>query len=177
VPRAHGKTVACASTGGKTIARNPLQSRRVAQTRRAVPPGRTDWVPPISGAWPVGLLLGHLLDCLAGFCAVLYAVAPGRLAGLTALRELPVNHYCSPDEAKSRIAAYRAGIDQGFAVLRDADLKVAVPTVFVQDGEFLLTLLLGNLEHFINHKHQLFLYLQLMGVNVRSADLYRFRAG
>jgi hypothetical protein len=37
------------------------------------------------------------------------------------------------------------------------------------------TLLLGNLEHLINHKHQLFLYLKLMGVPVGTPDLYQFR--
>jgi len=35
--------------------------------------------------------------------------------------------------------------------------------------------MLGNLEHLINHKHQLFTYLKLMGESVGSRDLYRFR--
>jgi hypothetical protein len=35
--------------------------------------------------------------------------------------------------------------------------------VFVPQGEPLLTLLLGNLEHFINHKYQLFSYLKGKG--------------
>ena len=50
-----------------------------------------------------------------------------------------------------------------------------LPTVFVAEGETLLTLLLGNLEHVINHKHQLFMYLKLMTVSVSTEDLYRFR--
>jgi hypothetical protein len=37
------------------------------------------------------------------------------------------------------------------------------------------TLLLGNLEHLINHKHQLFMYVKLMGVAAGTRDLYRFR--
>jgi hypothetical protein len=45
----------------------------------------------------------------------------------------------------------------------------------VAEGEPLLTLLLGNLEHLINHKHQLFWYLKLLGVSVRTPDLYRLR--
>ncbi len=40
----------------------------------------------------------------------------------------------------------------------------------------LLTLLLGNLEHLINHKHQLFVYLKMMGMNVKTSDLYCSRA-
>jgi len=38
-----------------------------------------------------------------------------------------------------------------------------------------LTLLLGNLEHLINHKHQLFSYLKQMGVPVATPDLYQLR--
>jgi len=60
-------------------------------------------------------------------------------------------------------------------LLSDDDLNRRIPTVFVPEGESLLTLLLGNLEHFINHKHQLFTYLKRMGVPVGSQDLYRFR--
>jgi hypothetical protein len=48
--------------------------------------------------------------------------------------------------------------------------------VFVEDGETVLTLLLGNLEHLINHKHQLFTFLKQMGIDVSTRDLYRFRA-
>lgn len=140
-----------------------------------LPHDRVDWIPPIPGAWPVGMLLGHLLDCVSGFCAVLHAFEPRRLAHLSTLRELPVNHRCAPAEAAERIATYSAHIDQGFTLLRDADLGRPVPTVFVEKGEPLLTLFLGNLEHLINHKHQLFTYLKLMGVGVGSEHLYRYR--
>jgi DinB superfamily len=167
----HSQTL-CASVQAKIYE----QIERTEHLISLVPTGRADWVPAISGAWPLGILLGHLLDCLAGFCAVLHAAAPNQLARLTALRGLPVNHDCSPEEALGRMAAYRGGLDEGFAALQDSDLAVRVPTVFVKNGEPLLTLLLGNLEHLINHKHQLFMYLKMMGVNVQSADLYRFRA-
>lgn len=39
----------------------------------------------------------------------------------------------------------------------------------------LISLLLGNLEHLINHKQQLFTYLKLLGADVTSQDLYPFR--
>jgi hypothetical protein len=135
-----------------------------------------DWTPPIPGAWSFGELLGHLLDCLAGVCAVLYAAHPDELAHFAELQTLPVNFACSADEARERIENYRARIAQGFAVLRDGDLGRKLPTVFVPDGESALTLLLGNLEHLVNHKHQLFLYLKLAGVNVGTRDLYRLRS-
>ena len=50
-----------------------------------------------------------------------------------------------------------------------------IPTVFVPDGEPVLTLLLGNLEHLINHKHELFTAIKQMGVPVATRDLYRLR--
>jgi hypothetical protein len=151
------------------------QIERTSHLIQLVPADRLHWRPAIPGAWPVEELLGHLLDCLAGFCAVLGAVEPERLAHFAELRKLPVNHKCSLPEAASRIALYQAHIEEGFAGLDDAVLARLVATVFVTQGEPLMTLLLGNLEHLINHKHQLFTYLQQMGVDVSTRDLYRFR--
>jgi hypothetical protein len=160
-----------------------LQSKIDEQIERTdhliavLPEDGLDWVPPIPGAWSAGVLLGHLLECLAGFCAVFYGVDPDRLAHFRLLRDLPVNQHCGQAAARERIKIYRARIDEGFALLRDTDLGRRLPTVFAIDGEPILTLLLGNLEHLINHKHQLFTYLKLMGVEVGSQDLYRFRCG
>jgi hypothetical protein len=140
-----------------------------------LPPDRLSWKPQIRGAWPIDFLLGHLLECLAGFCAVLAAARPEPLAHFAALRNLPVNHACSPEEAMTRIASYRSYIEEGFQPLTDADLATTVPTVFVRAGESILTLLLGNMEHLINHKHQLFMYLKQMGEDVKTPDLYCFR--
>jgi hypothetical protein len=140
-----------------------------------LPEGRLDFVPAIPGVWPTGLLLGHLLECLAGVCAVLHSAEPERLRHFQQLRELPVNQPCRKDEARARIGVYRARIQEGFGLLRDADLSRRLRTIFVNDGEAILTLMLGNLEHLINHKHELFTHLKMMGVEVGSADLYRFR--
>ena len=134
-----------------------------------------EWVPAIPGARPVGWLLGHLLDCLAGFCAVLQAAEPAGLGHFSNLRALPVNHLCRQVEARDRIATYRAHIQEGFALLFDSDLSRRLPTVFVPQGEVILTLLLGNLEHLVSHKYQLFVYLKMAGVDVGTPDLYRFR--
>ncbi len=139
------------------------QIERTIHLISLVPTGRLDWAPQ-AGDWTTADLLGHLLDCISGFCAVLAAAEPVRLAHFAKLREL------SP-----AIELYRASIEEGFALLTDADLARRVPTVFVAEGESILTLLLGNLEHLINHKHQLFTYLKQMGVPVATPDLYRFR--
>lgn len=151
---------------------------QVARTTRLIgllPPDRLDWKPSYPRAWPVNALLAHLLECLAGVCAVLFAVEPERLAHFTALRTLAANRSSSPADALEKIDVYRLHIDEGFALLADSALSRSLPTVFVPEGETVLTLLLGNLEHLINHKHQLFTYLKEMGVEAGTADLYRLR--
>ena len=151
------------------------QIERTGHLLGKLPADRLEWTPAISGSWPTAKVLGHLLECLAGFCAVLVAVHPEPLAHFSRLRDMRVNHPCAASEAVDRIALYRSHVDEGFALLRDVDLARIVPTVFVASGEPVLTLLLGNLEHLINHKHQLFTYLKLMGVEVGTRDLYCFR--
>jgi len=122
-----------------------------------------------------GDLLGHMLECLAGFCALLYSIKAPQLAHFGKLRDLEVNHFCGVEEARIRFREYLAHIEEGFALLDDQDLCRLQPTVFVPEGEPVLTLILGNLEHLINHKHQLFIYLRLLGMPVRTKHLYRFR--
>lgn len=140
-----------------------------------LPEEQLAWTPHASD-WSMGRLLGHLLDCLAGMCAALYAANPEALGHFGQLRGLPVNHCCGREEARGRIRQYGSSIAQGFAILTDADLARPVPTVFVPAGELLLSLILGNLEHITNHKHELFTRLKTLGVPVETRDLYRFRA-
>ena len=150
------------------------QVERAAHLTGLVPPDKIEWQPS-PGALRVCDLLGHLLECLAGFCATLYAIQPDKLAHFTRLRENPVNHCCGVEEALGRMREYLERIREGFQVLTDGDLSQLLPTVFVSEGEPVLTLLLGNLEHFINHKYQLFFYLKLLGLPLGTTDLYRVR--
>ncbi len=138
-------------------------------------PEQLNWAPEIAGAWSTAMILGHILDCLGGICAVLMAVHPGQLAHFHRLREMQVNRPHSAGEARDGLVLFQKHIDEGFALLGDGDLAKPIPTAFVETGERVLTLLMGNLEHLINHKHQLFMYLKLMGVSVASRDLYHFR--
>jgi hypothetical protein len=151
------------------------QIERTVHLIGLVPADRVQWRAPVAGAWTVDGILGHLLDCLAGICAVLVAAEPERLTHFTALRDMKTNHQCAPGEAIASANIFREHIAEGMALLGDGDLARLIPTVFVPQGETLLTLLLGNFEHLLNHKHQLFMYLKLMGVDVSSRDLYRFR--
>ena len=150
------------------------QIERTEHLITLVPPDKLEWSPR-PDSLRVCDLLGHLLECLAGFCALLHKLAPGRLAHFERLRELEVNHCCGIDEALSRVKDYSGHIREGFAIVSDEALSRRLATVFVSEGEAVLTLLLGNLEHLINHKHQLFTYLKLLGVQVGTSDLYRLR--
>ena len=143
------------------------------------PANRLGWHPEAApnqaAAIDLGHLLGHLLSCVAGFCAALHAAFPGELREMEELRGLVVDHSCGPEEARGRIEIYARHIAKGLALCTDEDLGRKIRTVFVLDGETLLTILLGNFEHLTNHKYQLFFYLKLLGVNLGTADLYRLR--
>jgi DinB superfamily len=139
-----------------------------------IPPDRMKWNPQWSrDSTDVGHLLGHLLECLAGFCAVFHAAFPQKLEGMLALRSLPVNHFCKPDEAAGRIPAYAKYIEQGFELCGEEDLSRMLTTIFATES--VMTLLLGNLEHLINHKYQLFVYLRVLGIPVTTGDIYCWR--
>ena len=150
------------------------QIERTQHLIALIPPDKLEWKPQ-PDSLRVCDLLGHLLECLAGFCATLYAVNSAPLVHFSGLRELPVNHCCGIEEASERIRDYGLHIREGFAVLNDANLASRVPTVFVAEDEAVMTVMLGNLEHFVNHKYQLFFYLKLMGAGVMTGDLYRTR--
>jgi len=160
---------------GSLLAKIDEQIERAAHLAGLLPDDRLERPLGAPGNWTAGDLLGHLLDCMAGFCAALYAAEPQTLAHFQQLRDLPVNLSISPGEFGACLETYRARIAEGFAPLDDAALARNIPTLFVPAGVTLLTLLLGNLEHLINHKRQLFELLKRMGVKVGTADLYRLR--
>jgi hypothetical protein len=140
-----------------------------------LPPEAMEWKPAIDRPWTTRQLLGHITSCMAGFCAVLYAAQPERLTHFQELRKLPSVVELDREPIRDRVRLFCEQIVEGFETLEDSLLSKLIPTVFVPEGECVMTLLLGNLEHLINHKHQLFTYLRLMNVPVESRDLYRFR--
>ncbi len=119
--------------GASTVLASLVQSKldeQIEQTRHLIsliPPDKLEWKPR-ADTLRVCDLLGHLLECLAGFCATLYAVNSDRLSHFAALRELPVNHCCTVDEASARIAEYARHIGEGFALLTDDELAKRLPT-------------------------------------------------
>lgn len=156
------------------LAKIDEQIERLLHLLALVEEDKLDWRPD-ENSFRLSELLGHLLECLAGLCATLQKTHPDRLAHFEQLREMKVNHRCGIEEARLRIRDYERSIQEGFSILTDSNLTRRIPTVFVSEGEAVLTLLLGNLEHLVNHKHQLFFYLKLLGASVESRDLYHFR--
>ena len=151
------------------------QIERIEHLILLVPPESMEWAPPIDQPWTIQQLLEHLVGCLAGFCAVLYAMRPEQLAHFQELRKLDPVAQPNRDQILNRLHLFSGKIVEGFDQLEDCVLSQVLPTVFVPEGESGMTLLLGNLEHLINHKYQLFTDLRLMGLKVNSSDLYRFR--
>ncbi len=138
-----------------------------------VPENCLDWHPEgrAENFSDIGHLLGHLLLCLGGFCSVMLRAFPIQLEHLADLQSLEVNHSCPPEEAIARLRSYSAYMEEGFLCCRDVDLTRVIPTIFVPQGEALLSLLLNNLEHLINHKYQRFIYLKLLGIPVDSREI------
>jgi hypothetical protein len=77
-------------------------------------------------------------------------------------------------ESRALLADLASFARERFALLTDADVARSIPTTFVPAGKPAMTVLLTNLAHFANHKHQLFVYLKILGIPVASQDLYRF---
>ncbi len=123
----------------------------------------------------LGHVLAHLPVCLSGFCAAFYRAFPVELADFLELRAIIVNESSSPVETREKIKLYKTQIQRGFHCCGDDDLARRIPTLFAPEGQTLLTVLLGNLEHLINHKYQLFFHLKLAGLKVGSQDIYRWR--
>ncbi len=144
-----------------------------------VPASRLAWHPELPAGVPqgndLGHLLGHLLDCLSGFCAAFHAAFPTELADFLELRSISADQFSPPEEARGKSKLYAGHIERGFRICTDEDLPRKIQTVFVPEGETLMTILLGNLEHLINHQYQLFFYLKLAGLPVTSRDIYALR--
>ena len=157
------------------------QVERTEHLIALIPLEETDWrlsLSPTAALDVFGLneLLCHLNECLAGFCAALYAAHSDRLAHFVNLREMRPNNRYEIEEASALRRIYMAHIEEGFALITDDDLTRQIPTVFVPKGEALFTILIGNLEHYINHKYQLFFYLKMLGIPVTTKDLYHLRS-
>ena len=144
-----------------------------------VPANLLDWCPKLPAEIPeaddLGHVLRHLLECLSGFCAAFYRAFPGELGDFLKLRTIAMGESSSPVEARARIKLYEAQIQRGFRCCTDEDLSRRIPTLFAPGGQTLLTVLLGNLEHLINHKYQLFFHLKLAGLKLASRDIYKWR--
>jgi hypothetical protein len=149
------------------------QLERLIHLTEIIPEGWHAKRPPVpSATFPdartVGELLVHLTEALDGLCGTLYNVDSTRFASLVELR---ANNRL---EVLTQFRLYRVGLTNAFETLADEDLAGTVPSPFRPEGETVLARVLVNLEHVINHKHELFVALKLLGLKLRTVDLYRF---
>ncbi len=149
------------------------QLDRLIHLTEAIPEGWLAKVPPLpTETFPnqrtVGEMLVHLTESLDGLCGTLYNVDPTRFASLIELRQ---DDKC---EVVTRFGRYRIALAKAFESLQDEDLAVTVPSPFRAERETVLSRVVVNLEHVVNHKHELFIALKLLGLKLGTADLYRF---
>src|SRR5438094_8556833 len=76
-----------------------------------IPADAADWHPNLSSRddsnyFRLNVLFFHLTECLAGFCAAVYAANKDLLAHFAKLREVRTNHSCRPEEAEALLATY-----------------------------------------------------------------------
>jgi hypothetical protein len=114
------------------------------------------------------------MECATGIAATLYAAKPEELGHLLGLKRLTGNQHVGIAAAKEGLHTFQESLREAYSHLADHDLARLISTVFVPQGESVLTLMLINYEHLASHKYQLFLWLRMAGVKVESRDLYHF---
>jgi hypothetical protein len=150
------------------------QIERIEHLTGLVPTDKLNWVPPLTNGFTFTVLLGHIMECVAGIAATLYAAKPEELGHLLDLKRLTGNQQVGITTAKAGLHTFQESLREAFGHLTDHDLARLIPTVFVPKGESVLTLMFINYEHLASYKYQLFLWLRMAGVRVESRDLYHF---
>ena len=150
------------------------QIERADHLMGLLPGARTDWIPALPGARSLGWLLANA-GLPGGFLRGFVCGAAGGTRAFLEVARRRNSCELRHRRGAGALAMYRDRIDEGFAVLVDEDLSRRLATVFVLEGEMVMTLLLGNLEHLTSHKYQLFVYVRMAGVEAGTRDLYQFR--
>ncbi|MBI2267590.1 MAG: DinB family protein [Armatimonadetes bacterium] len=146
--------------------------RQVDVTRKLislVPEGKENYA-PAPGFMPLGALLRHLGESLGFLKMVVTDGFPSQKDVLEAQTRPPQS--ATPSEAIQAIEKnYKEFRELSEKMTPDFYNKGIVKTPFMGDAPCWLVLA-GGAEHLINHKHQLFIYLKLMGMPVDTGTLY-----
>src|SRR5208337_812201 len=78
-----------------------------------VPRDKLDWVPPQTNGFSFTVLLGHLMDCLAGITATQYAAKSDELGRFLELRRFAANQQVNQTEAQTRLRTFQQSIKEG----------------------------------------------------------------
>ncbi|MBY0508478.1 MAG: DinB family protein [Bryobacteraceae bacterium] len=132
------------------------------------PANHDDWRPDWPG-FSVSELAAHLVESAGGLCGCLARLDPS----CEFQKSETLGH--TPAESLAIFSGYRRQFQAAAARVTDADLTRVIPTYFAPAGEPFLAILLTNAKHLNHHAHQLFTYWKMLGLPVRTRNLYRFR--
>jgi uncharacterized damage-inducible protein DinB len=138
-----------------------------------VPPDRVDWA-PAEGMMPIRLLLWHIAQSIGGG---IHAVCTGQWQVGSKGPPPPPEH-----EGRAFLQEALAELDRQFA-LASADVAALADAVYengtatapppLSTTQPVRRWLWSIVEHHLNHRMQLFVYLRILGIPVDTALLYR----
>lgn len=140
---------------------------------RLVPPDKLDWK-PTENSFTIGQQMAHMVGAIG-----LYAqgIATGEW-GFTSMRERFLKNRSTPsitvDEALRALHENVAQFKQAMGTLSGEEFdegEIAAPQFGGRVPRWRVAML--AVEHHINHKAELFMYLKLLGIRVHTGHLYR----
>jgi hypothetical protein len=138
-----------------------------------VPADKLEWRPK-PNFMSFGQLVCHLANGTGEDLRYLFTgewppMSPEKMAEMMKLENLPS---CSVEEALSKLEKDKTVLREFLQSISEADFAhKAVSTPWGMQGK-MERMSIAFLEHFVNHKMQLFLYLKLLGLPVDTGMLY-----
>jgi len=138
-----------------------------------VPPEKIDWK-PTNSSFTVGQQMAHIVGAIDIYAG---GITKGEW-GFTSMRERFLMNRRAPsmtaDEALAQLNIQRASFRARVGALSEAEFaggEVASPQMGGLFPRWRVALLF--IEHHLNHKAELFMYLKMLGIKVNTGHLYR----
>lgn len=151
-----------------------MRAYRAAKALIEMTPGdRLDWKPG-ANFMSLGQLIYHVGDGLGGDLRRLFSGDWPRMTEeeLAEMMKVENRHSCAPGEALKRLEGDEAVFEKFLDSISEAEFAMKpVSTPWGTQGK-MEPMSVSFLEHFNNHKMQLFLYLKMLGFPVDTGTLY-----
>lgn len=139
---------------------------------RLIPSDKLEWK-PTENSFTVGQLLAHLTGALGVYAR---GIAKGEW-GFKSMRErFVLNRRTPPMNVEDAIAALKSGHEE-FRSLLGSLSEDEFRNSEIDSPQFGIAprwrLVMLAIEHHLNHRAEMFMYLKLLGVNVNTGNLYR----